>query len=90
MKTIKVLYNNSNSAILDIVDKFRGRAYIESYNSNNYNDRSKVRQIQEDYGTKNSPLIIFEDENLNSIGAIWSENKPDWEKEIDNKLKILI
>lgn len=90
MKTIKVLYNNSNIFILDIINKFKGRAYIESYNSNNYNDRSKVRQLQEDYGTKNSPLIIFEDENFNSIGAIWSENKPDWENEINDKLKKLI
>ena len=40
----------------------------------------------EDFGTTNLPLIIFQDENLKDIFAIWSENNPDWEKEILNKL----
>ena len=40
----------------------------------------------ERYGTRNFPLLVFEDENLEEYGAIWSESKPDWEKEIIKKL----
>jgi len=90
MKTLKVLYNKDTDFILNIANKFKDKVYLETYDANNYNQRGKVRVLQEDYGTKNLPLVIFEDENLHSIAAIWSENNPDWEKEIDNKIKKLI
>lgn len=90
MKTLKVLYNKDTDFILDTVNKFKDKAYLEFYDTGNYNQRGKVRALQEDYGTKNLPLVIFEDENLHSIAAIWAENNPDWEKEINYKLKKLI
>lgn len=40
----------------------------------------------ERYGTKNIPLVVFEDENLQEYGAIWSESNPDWKSEIIKKL----
>lgn len=86
MKTIKVVYNNSTDFILKIVDKFKDQCYIELYNFDIYKEKRKVRVLQEDYGTKNFPFLVFEDENLRGIGAIWSENSPDWEKEINKIL----
>ena len=87
MKTIKVIYNDSTNFIIDIVDKFKNQAYIESYNFNIYKDKRKIRVLQEDYGTKNFPFLIFEDENLKGVAAIWSESNPDWEKEIHKILE---
>lgn len=87
MKTIKVLYNDSTNFIIDIVDKFKNQAYIESYNFNIYKDKRKIQVLQEDYGTKNFPFLIFEDENLKGVAAIWSESAPDWEKEIHKILE---
>ena len=34
------------------------------------------------HGTKEVPLIVFADENLQEVSAIWSEQKPDWKEEI--------
>ena len=39
------------------------------------------------HGTKNVPLIVFEDENLQEVSAIWSEQNPDWKSEILKNLK---
>jgi len=90
MKTIKVLYDNETSFIIDVVQKFNNKAYIELFNFNKYKKRGTLRKMQEEHGTRNLPLIIFQDENLKDIMAIWSENNPDWEKEIEYNLKTLI
>lgn len=87
MKTIKVLYNEATSFILNHVNKFEKQAYIEVLNADIYKDRGKVRVLQEDYGTKTFPLVVFEDENLVGVAAIWPESNPDWEKEIIRILK---
>ena len=86
MKTIKVVYNNSTNFILEIVNKFKDQAYIELYNFDIYKERGKVRVLQENYGTKAFPFVVFEDENLNGIAAIWSENNPDWVEKINEIL----
>ena len=39
------------------------------------------------HGTTNVPLIVLSDENLDEYAAIWSEENPDWEKKIIEKLK---
>ena len=85
MQTLKVLYNNNCTFITDIVNKFKDYFYIELYNYDS-KQKKKVKLMMEDFGTLNLPLIIFQDENLKDIFAIWSENNPDWEKEILNKL----
>ena len=85
MQTLKVLYNNNCTFIIDIVNKFKDYFYIELYNYDSKQKR-KIKLMMEDFGTTNLPLILFQDENLKDIFAIWSENNPDWEKEILNKL----
>lgn len=86
MKTVKVVYNNSTNFILEIINKFKNQAYIELYNFDIYKERGKVRVLQEDYGTKTFPFLVFEDENLKGVAAVWSENSPDWENEINKIL----
>ena len=87
MKTIKVIYNNSTKEILDIVNEFQGKAYIELFNGDIYKEKGKVKVLQEDYGTKSFPFLVFEDENMLGVAAIWSESNPNWRKEINRILE---
>lgn len=86
MKTLKVIYNNETKYILDIANKFSNNFYVEPLNTNVHKEKRKAKQYQEDFGSSNLPLIIIEDENLIGINAIWSENNPDWEDEINKIL----
>ena len=45
--------------------------------------------MQTRFGSKNFPLLIFEDENLEEIAAIWSEEDPEWEAWIAHTLKLI-
>lgn len=86
MKIIKVIYNSESEFILGIVDAVQSKHIIEKYNTDFHKDRKKAREILERHGTKNLPLIVFENENLDEYAAIWSEQNPDWRVEINNKL----
>ena len=50
-------------------------------------EKRKAIPIMVRHGTKNVPLIVFEDENLQEVSAIWSEQNPDWKSEILKNLK---
>ena len=86
MKIIKVIYNSESEFIWGIVDAVPAKHIIEKYNMDFHKDRKKAREILERHGTKNLPLVVFENENLDEYAAIWSEQNPDWRKEIINKL----
>ena len=86
MKIIKVIYNSESEFILGIVDTVPDKHIIEKYNMDFHKDKKKAREILERHGTKNLPLIVFENENLDEYAAIWSEQNPDWRVEINNKL----
>lgn len=86
MKIIKVIYNSESEFILGIVDTVPAKHIIEKYNMDFHKDKKKAREILERHGTKNLPLIVFENENLDEYAAIWSEQNPDWRVEINNKL----
>ena len=86
MKIIKVIYNSESEFILGIVDTVPAKHIIEKYNMDFHKDKKKAREILERHGTKNLPLIVFENENLDEYAAIWSEQTPDWRVEINNKL----
>ena len=86
MKIIKVIYNSESEFILGIVDAVPSKHIIEKYNTDFHKDRKKAREILERHGTKNLPLVVFENENLDEYAAIWSEQNPDWRVEINNKL----
>lgn len=86
MKIIKVIYNSESEFILGIVDAVPSKYIIEKYNMDFHKDRKKAREILERHGTKNLPLVVFENENLDEYAAIWSEQSPDWRVEINNKL----
>jgi len=85
IKVIKIIYDKRSSFILDIVNKYN--LIIETFNADLHTQQRKIRPMQTRYGTKNLPLLIFEDENLKEIDAIWPESNPDWEKEINKKIK---
>lgn len=86
MNFTKVIYNNETEFILEIINKHVNSEFLELYNISYRKDKRKAKEILERHGTKNVPLIVFEDENLEEASAIWSESNPDWEKEIINKL----
>lgn len=87
MKVIKVVYDNDNSFILDIVNEVKGKNIIEAYNLNNRKESKKGRSILTTLGTKLTPVIAIEDENLELIAGIWSENNPNWREELIKKLR---
>ena len=86
MKVLKVVYSNETNFILDVIKDIKIKNYHECYNLDIYKDRKKAIPLMTRFGTKNVPLVVLLDENLNEIDAIWSENSPDWEVEITKKL----
>ena len=86
MKIVKVIYSEETKFILDIVSQIDIKHISEFYDVSFRKDRKKAKEIMERYGTKNTPLIVFEDENLQEYGAIWSESNPNWKNEIIKKL----
>ena len=89
MKVIKVVYNEDTKFILDIVRSYDGPCITEEFNMNHIKDAKKARPILTRHGTKNVPLIVFEDENLEEVAAIWSEEYPDWDVWIAHTLKMI-
>ena len=89
MKIIKVVYDDSTDFILNTVFLFEKQAIVEYYNTGVNKEEKSARVIQTNYGTKNVPLVVFEDENQEGYAAIYSENNPDWKKEIEKHLKVV-
>ena len=87
MKVVRIAYNKDTKFIIDIIEKFEEYFYLEKYNLNNRKESKIVRSIQTELGSKKLPLIAIQDENLDLIGAIWSENNPNWEEEIIKHIK---
>jgi hypothetical protein len=85
MKILKVIYNNETSFILDILKEVED-AIVEEYNISDYREKKKAIPIMVRHGTKQTPLIVFENENLEEICAIWNENNPNWLIEINKIL----
>lgn len=87
MKTLKVVFTNETDAICTIIGSITQKFILEEYNISYRKDKKKAREIMERHGTKQVPLIVFEDENLQECSAIWNESNPDWREEIIKKLK---
>jgi len=85
MKILKIVYDNDSKFILDIVKSIDRKFYLETYNISNYKEKKKALPIMTRQGTKLVPLVVFENENLEEIDVIWSENTPDWKTEIIKK-----
>jgi hypothetical protein len=88
MKIIKVILNNDTTFISDIISEITIPHILEEYNISYIKDRRKAREIMERHGTKQVPLIVFEDENIKECCAIWSEQNPNWKEEIIKKLEM--
>lgn len=86
MKVLKIVYNNETKFILDVIKNIEIKNYHECYNLDVFKDKKKAIPLMTRFGTKNVPLVVLLDENLNEIDAIWSERNPDWKVEITKKL----
>ena len=86
MKVLKIVYNNETKFILDVIKDIEIKNYHECYNLDVFKDKKKAIPLMTRFGTKNVPLVVLLDENLNEIDAIWSENNPDWKEVINKKL----
>lgn len=82
MKVIKVIFDNKTNFIVDIVERIKTNSIREFYNLDVFKEKKKAIPIQTRFGSKNLPLIVFEDENSIEYNAIWAENNPNWEFEI--------
>ena len=87
MKIIKVIYDDKTTFINKIIDNITEKVIIERFNLEDYKQRKKALPIMTRHGTMNVPLVVFADENLDEYAAVWSEQKPDWELEINKILK---
>jgi hypothetical protein len=87
MRVIKVIYDKRTEFICEIVQKYQEGNIIELLDCGFYKNLKRIRPIQTRFGSKNLPLIVFEDENLNEVFAIWPEANPDWDKAIEDYLK---
>ena len=83
MKILNIIYDNDSKFIYDMIDELDGHYHIYKFNFES-RDKAKCRKLMEEYGTRNLPLIVIQDENLDFIGGVWSENTTDWKKEINN------
>ena len=86
MRFIKVIHDDSTKDIIDLVKEVSNTSLIEFYNLDVNHQKKKAIPIMVRHGTKNVPLIVFEDENLQEVSAIWSEQNPDWKSEIIKNL----
>ena len=87
MKIIKVIYDDKTTFINKIIDNITEKVIIERFTLEDYKQRKKALPIMTRHGTTNVPLVVFADENLDEYAAVWSEQKPDWELEINKILK---
>ena len=87
MRFIKVIYDNNSNYIVEIIKEISNITLVEYYNIDVNQEKRKAIPIMVRHGTKNVPLIVFEDENLQEVSAIWSEQNPDWKSEILKNLK---
>ena len=87
MKIIKVIYDDKTTFINKIIDNITEKVIIERFTLEDYKQRKKALPIMTRHGTMNVPLVVFADENLDEYAAVWSEQKPDWELEINKILK---
>ena len=87
MRFIKVIYDNNSNYIVEIIKGISNITLVEYYNIDINQEKRKAIPIMVRHGTKNVPLIVFEDENLQEVSAIWSEQNPDWKSEILKNLK---
>ena len=87
MRFIKVLYDDNSDYIVEIIKEISNTTLVEYFNIDVNREKRKAIPIMVRHGTKNVPLIVFEDENLQEVSAIWSEQNPDWKSEILKNLK---
>lgn len=86
MKVIKVIYDINTQFINNIVDNIKHKVIVERFTLDDYKQKKKAIPIMTRFGTTKVPLIVFEDENLIEYAAIWSEQNPSWEEEINKIL----
>lgn len=87
MKIIKVVYDDESNFIVDTINKLKKNSIVDFYNIDDYKQKKKAIPIMTRYGTKKVPLVVFANENLDETTAIWSEQNPDWDVEINKILK---
>jgi len=81
---IKVVYDEDCKFILDIIETYDIKK--ETYNLNHYKEKKLGIPILTRNGTRKVPLVTLIDETGEENKVIWSENNPDWKKELDNLL----
>lgn len=83
-KSINAIYDNKNSFISELVDKYEIPS--EKFNIDYPKEAKKAREIMVRNGTRNVPLITFIDSEGIESKVLWSENTDNWEEAIDDIL----
>lgn len=82
MKVVKVAYNNDSEGVLNVFQDLSEKIVLETFNYDHHKERKHALVIMTNYGTKQLPLIVFEDENLEGYAAIWHENGQEITKDL--------
>lgn len=82
LSKIRVVYNDNCRFILDLVENLE--IEVETYNLDHYKQKKSGYLILARNGTKNTPLVALVNDKGEEYKIIWSENNPDWKKEINN------
>lgn len=72
MRVVKIVYDNNCKHIIELFKEFEDEIFLELYNYDS-KERKNCIPILTRFGTKNKPLVVFEDENQIEYGAIWAE-----------------
>ena len=83
---IRVVYDENCEFILDIIKEYD--IQNETYSLNHYKEKKKGIPILVRNGTRNVPLVALVNENGEESKVLWSENNPNWKRELDELLKI--
>lgn len=87
---LKLIYDEDTKFIVDVVNSLLCNVdvCIEKYDISNYKDKKKALPIMTKFGTRQVPLLVFENEKGIEYTAIWNETSPNWIKEIKKILKL--
>lgn len=85
MKIVKVIFDNSSSYVLDILNELEDKIILETYNVSLYKEKKLALPIMTRFGTKQVPLLVFMDENLIEYAAHWAESNEEITVDLINK-----
>lgn len=90
MQILSIFYDNATKYVLDYLKDYRNKYIFIEYDFTYKKDRTKGRKEMGKYSARELPFVLLEDENLNYIKAIWTEEtkKQNFQEELNRMLQL--